>query len=276
MSSSRSNLFILALILWGCAPAYGQRTSDRIHELENYHGYYPCSDCHADQETNPRPRFLVDEHYEPIEWEDSTGATRIVEFGELVSFADLLGAERPADRRAEDLRRIGERLHVAQFMEDNGYAPEDSIWTMTHGGANLWCLDCHDGNDRDSLIKMNEEALGFNESQFLCGQCHGPELRDWEMSIHGRTDGFWDARLDLEQGSTRLLCVECHTAHAPRFRPMQPLAAPVARLDNLPASARPHEAHRGEYDELGPHLWMEPQAGVAGNEDHPEADHDHE
>lgn len=30
----------------------------RIDKLE----YYPCSDCHADQQTNPKPRVLKDEH----------------------------------------------------------------------------------------------------------------------------------------------------------------------------------------------------------------------
>ncbi len=42
-------------------------TADRTYELEDYHGYYPCSDCHSDQETNHQPRFLIEEHYEPIE-----------------------------------------------------------------------------------------------------------------------------------------------------------------------------------------------------------------
>ncbi len=235
--------------------ALALETSDRVTILEEYHGYFPCSDCHEDQETIATPRFLIDEHYEPLEWEDDDGNTYLVEFGELVSFAELLGATEGQDRRGENLARIGRQLQVAEYMEENGYAPEDSVWTLMHGGANLWCLDCHNADNRDYLRKLNGELLDFNQSHVLCGQCHGPILADWDIGLHGRTSGYWNLELDSDDVSVRLLCVECHIPHAPRFRSQQPMAGPVPRRAGPPPEHVHHETHRGERDELGPHPW---------------------
>ena len=121
------------------------------------------------------------------------------------------------------------------------------------------------------LLKLNGEMLDFNQSHLLCGQCHGPELSDWEQGIHGRTNGYWDRSRDTEGLSTRQLCVECHVPHAPAFRPQTPLPAPVSRIDNLPAGEyRPH-ARGSDRDLLGPHDWIdtgEEPAVENGTEDH--------
>lgn len=243
---------LLIPLLAGGLHSVELRTSDRIHELENYHGYFPCTDCHADQESNSRPRFLVDEHDVPIEWEDSTGTVRYATFGERVSFADLLGESGLRGRRAESLMKLGNQLNARAHMEDLELAPEDSTWAPLHGGANLWCLDCHDHDDRDQLRLLNGEQVGFNESHLLCGQCHGPVLRDWDDGLHGRTNGYWNPALDAEGTSSRLLCVDCHMPHAPAFPGMQPLAAPVSRIDNLPAGDYQHRIPHGLHDELEP------------------------
>jgi uncharacterized CHY-type Zn-finger protein len=232
--------------------------SDRLLDLEEYHGYYPCSDCHAEQETNPTPRFLEDEHAEPLEWEDETGETRVVEFGELLAVRDLLEGNGIPGLRGRNLVRIGRQLDLETWMEHSGASPEDSVWVLTHGGANLWCLDCHDTEDRDHLRRMNGELLTFNESHLLCGQCHGPILTDWEQGVHGRTNGYWNLAMDEDGESRRLVCVECHVPHAPQFRGMSPEPAPVARLDNISRPdphALAHPPEKGTGDDLGPHPW---------------------
>ncbi len=253
-----SGLGALLLVAGTPFPGHGVNTSDRITVLEEYHGFFPCSDCHADQETDPTPRFLEDDHVEPLEWEDDAGEAWEVEFGEYLAVGDLLKGNGIPGLRGENLARIGRRLGVVQWIDDTGADPADSLWVLTHGGANIWCLDCHDPGDRDRLRKMNGDLLTFNESHLLCGQCHGPELLDWEHGVHGRTNGYWNIALDEDEITTRLLCVECHIPHAPAFRGMAPEAAPRTRIDNIttidPDFELPHE-EKGRGDDLGPHSW---------------------
>jgi len=210
--------------------AGAQATSDRITILSDYHGYYPCMDCHGDQESIPTPRILEEEHEVPLDWVDDDGVEHFVPFGRRVALADLLGTDGKDDMASLDLVRIGVRLRIDQYMQDNDLAVTDSVWTLVHGGGNLWCLDCHDSADRDKLHKLNGETLTFNQSHLLCGECHGPILRDWDRGIHGTTTGYWDLAQDSGGSSIRKLCVECHTPHDPVFRPLQPLAGPVTRV----------------------------------------------
>ncbi len=231
----------LALIISGTAPnsTPAQVTSDRITALTDDHGYFPCMDCHEDQESNATARILEEEHFEPLEWEDEDGQTHEVAFGDFVTIAELLGQTDQAKMRNRDLARIGTRLQIEQYMLDNDLKAEDSVWTLVHGGGNLWCLNCHNPDDRDKLIKLNGETLTFNESHLLCGECHGPKLRDWDRGIHGKTTGYWELSLDESSVSIRKLCVECHNPHSPAFPAMLPLAPPVLRLD--PVGHKDHQ-----------------------------------
>jgi len=251
---------LLAVVASGAqaaAPATPVKTSDRIEALESYHGYYPCMDCHEDIETNTTPRFLAEEHDVPLEWEDDDGVTHVVPFGERVSFAQLLGKTAETDIRSANLARIGVSLNATAYMEENDFALDDSVYVLTHGGANLWCLDCHSTTDHNKLQKLNGELLTFNQSQMLCGQCHGPILKDWEHGIHGRTNGYWNREMDTEDITTRLLCVECHIPHAPAFPSFMPKPGPISRIDNIskPGPGSHHPTPVGARDDLGPHPW---------------------
>ncbi len=91
---------------------------------------------------------------------------------------------------------------------------------LKHDAEHRWCLDCHDADHRDQLHLASGEAVPFDESYRLCGQCHGEKYRDWRAGVHGRRVGEWN-------GAKRyLLCVHCHNPHQPRFKPMAPHAAP--------------------------------------------------
>lgn len=108
---------------------------------------------------------------------------------------------------------------------------------LEHDEENRWCLDCHDFEDRDMLRLASGKKIPFSESYKLCGQCHGPTLRDWRLGIHGKRTGFWN-------GPKRyLLCVHCHWPHAPHFSPLEPLPPPLRpqylRPDDRPAPAPP-------------------------------------
>lgn len=89
-----------------------------------------------------------------------------------------------------------------------------------HDSENRWCLACHSENNRDSLILAGGMQLGFSESYKLCGQCHGPKLRDWKLGIHGKRSGKWNGE------KTYLLCVHCHDPHSPGIKELQPMPAP--------------------------------------------------
>ena len=91
---------------------------------------------------------------------------------------------------------------------------------LEHDEENRWCMDCHDAQNRDILHSASGEPITFEESYKLCGQCHGPKLRDWRAGIHGRRTGEWNGRKEY------LLCAHCHNPHAPRFKSMKPEPAP--------------------------------------------------
>ncbi len=97
-------------------------------------------------------------------------------------------------------------------------AHEDIV--LRHDEKNRWCLDCHDAANRDKLHLANGALLDFNESYKLCGQCHGPKLRDWKHGVHGRRTGAWNGRKKY------LLCAHCHNPHSPRYKQIKPEPAP--------------------------------------------------
>lgn len=239
---------ILCLALSGATSA--QVLSDRITVLEDLHGYFPCMDCHGDQETIETPRILDLEHDEPFEWEDDDGNVHLVPFGRYVAISDLLGegAGEGHDLAAGNLARIGARLDIATYMEEFELAPTDSVWTLVHGGGNLWCLSCHDTEDRDKLRGIEGDLLTFNQSHLLCGGCHGPKLRDWEAGIHGKTIGYWDLSRGEAEESVKQLCVDCHSAHDPAYPSLIPMPGPVTRVDGpgQRKAAHPVEAGPGE------------------------------
>ncbi|QQR81338.1 MAG: hypothetical protein IPJ69_04190 [Deltaproteobacteria bacterium] len=86
--------------------------------------------------------------------------------------------------------------------------------------ANYWCHNCHNPGEYNQLRLQSGEVIGFNDSQRLCGQCHGTQLEDWKERIHGRRTGLWngEGRVDL--------CTQCHNPHDPHFKSMKPLPPP--------------------------------------------------
>jgi hypothetical protein len=92
---------------------------------------------------------------------------------------------------------------------------------LKHDEQHRWCLDCHNLKDRDRLHLASGQLVEFTESYKLCGQCHGPTLRDWKAGEHGKRTGSWSGKKQY------LLCANCHNPHSPRFQPLKPLPAPV-------------------------------------------------
>ena len=104
-----------------------------------------------------------------------------------------------------------ERRELEEFHDDIEF---------THDEENRWCMDCHDLVKRDFLHLADGSLVSFNESYLVCGQCHGPKLRDWQKGIHGKSTGNWNGEKQY------LLCAHCHNPHAPSFKSMPPLPPP--------------------------------------------------
>lgn len=85
----------------------------------------------------------------------------------------------------------------------------------------LWCYSCHNTHDKDHLKLADGTDVKFTESYKLCGQCHSGKLNDWKMGIHGRRTGSWSGK------KSYYLCVHCHDAHSPNFKPMAPEPPPL-------------------------------------------------
>jgi len=102
-------------------------------------------------------------------------------------------------------------------LDTNGniiVAKEHPDIVMGHGshGRNNNCFNCHDETDLTKLQTREGRVVTLNESQFLCGSCHGPTFRDWEAGAHGRTSGYWDRSVGPMD---RKICVNCHNPHSP-------------------------------------------------------------
>ncbi len=89
---------------------------------------------------------------------------------------------------------------------------------IQHG--DLWCLDCHQSDQRDLLHLSDRSPVQMEESWLLCTRCHAKKIPDWRAGVHGKRTGNWRGPKDY------LTCVACHDPHAPLFEPLAPMPAP--------------------------------------------------
>ncbi len=94
--------------------------------------------------------------------------------------------------------------------------------SMNHG-MNVYCVNCHNMEDRNRLVLDGGRTTGYDQVEQLCAKCHGPTFRDWQKGMHGKTMDSWQR----DTGNPRRLgCTECHDPHAPAFARMAPLPGP--------------------------------------------------
>jgi formate-dependent nitrite reductase cytochrome c552 subunit len=96
---------------------------------------------------------------------------------------------------------------------------------FSHGTVS--CLSCHNPGDYDSLQLADGSRVDFTDVMTLCGQCHGPQMKDYEHGVHGGLNGYWDLTRGPQQKNN---CVDCHNPHAPQFPRMQPTFRPKDRF----------------------------------------------
>ena len=131
------------------------------------------------------------------------------------------------DTNLEDVN--GRAIGVACATCHDGVADSDhesphDVIDMDHG--DLSCASCH-AEDRSMLRLADGSELEMREAMGLCGQCHGPQLRDYEHGAHGGMQGYWD----LDRGERqRSHCLSCHSAHEPAWSEVMPVHAPRDRF----------------------------------------------
>lgn len=106
--------------------------------------------------------------------------------------------------------------------------------SMAHG--KLTCLSCHNENDYDTLKLADGRTVQFADVMTLCGQCHGPQLRDYQHGAHGGMNGYGDTRRGPRERNN---CIDCHHPHEPAFPRMKPGFKPRDRF--LETGSHPHE-----------------------------------
>jgi len=100
---------------------------------------------------------------------------------------------------------------------------EDLVMNHGRNKRNNTCFNCHSYTNLETLLTRDGRTLKIEQSTLLCGSCHGPTLRDWEVGVHGRVSGFWDRTLGA---ATRQDCVSCHDPHNPAFPSRKPAPGP--------------------------------------------------
>ena len=113
---------------------------------------------------------------------------------------------------------------------------------MRHGRnhRNENCYNCHDEANHALLKRRDNRKVKLEESTQLCAGCHGPNYRDWEAGIHGRTSGYWNRDLGP---ITRRDCVDCHNPHSPAFPAIKPAPGPH------PLHAKENSKHQASHSE---------------------------
>lgn len=126
----------------------------------------------------------------------------------------------------------------APALSSRAGAPEVFHTGVRVAHGELTCESCHAPEDRTKLRLADGRSRDFAEVVSLCGQCHGPQRRDYEHGAHGGMSGYWD----LTRGPrARNSCVACHAAHAPSIPRVQPAPPPRDRFLS-PAAPRSGEA----------------------------------
>ena len=94
---------------------------------------------------------------------------------------------------------------------------------LEHGRGRIWCLSCHDLENRNFLTTLLNELVDFDEAYLVCGGCHANRHRDWSFGAHGK-------RVDNWQGERTVYnCTHCHDPHNPAIKARAPKPAPPVR-----------------------------------------------
>jgi hypothetical protein len=111
---------------------------------------------------------------------------------------------------------------------------------LAHG--DLWCLDCHQEDQRDLLHLSDASPVEMSESWRLCTRCHAKKIPDWRAGVHGKRTGYWWGPKEY------WTCVVCHDPHSPLFKALEPKPPPLPAYQiKLNGGTRLAEVHDEEH-----------------------------
>lgn len=185
--------------------------------------------CNRRVETRPlRPRPAASASSHPTEINQPAKLTSI-ETGRVNPMGE---AERVNCVTCHSVRRRG------------GLPASASELQQFHGGlvfkhGEQACGSCHRADRPDGLHLASGRDLDMADVMTLCGQCHGPQLRDYVHGAHGGMNGHWDLQ---RGGRKRNNCVDCHDPHSPAYAPARPVMPPRDRFLTWPEGKKeqPH------------------------------------
>lgn len=94
---------------------------------------------------------------------------------------------------------------------------------LEHGRGRIWCMSCHDLEDRNFLTTLLSEPVDFDDAHLVCGGCHANRHKDWMFGAHGKRIGNWQGERTLYN------CTHCHNPHSPAIKARAPQPAPPVR-----------------------------------------------
>ena len=97
------------------------------------------------------------------------------------------------------------------------------VGDLEHGSGRIWCLSCHDLENRNFLKTLLDEPLDFDDANLVCSGCHASRHEDWVFGAHGKRLNNWQGeRIQYD-------CADCHDPHKPAIPVRAPMAAPRVR-----------------------------------------------
>ncbi len=105
---------------------------------------------------------------------------------------------------------------------------------LVHGEGRLWCLECHDPDNRDSLHTVRGGKVDLDEAWRVCGQCHSARQKDWYYGGHGKRVENWQGE------PQRYNCTHCHNPHQPPFMQRKAKPPPPVRAGLKPMKPKEH------------------------------------
>jgi hypothetical protein len=109
---------------------------------------------------------------------------------------------------------------------------------FSHG--NIWCLHCHDAEEKESLHLADGTPVAMEDSWQVCTQCHAKKLPDWRAGVHGKRTGHWRGPKEYRT------CVVCHDPHVPAFEPLEPMPPPRPPHEITAGTGQPADEQREE------------------------------
>ena len=94
-------------------------------------------------------------------------------------------------------------------------------WKLRHGGGRIWCLNCHDEEDRDKFRDAAGRPVEADHVEEVCAGCHSLQYKDFVHGAHGKRVGSYRGKRVLTS------CIACHDPHAPAIMPRKPAPGPA-------------------------------------------------